>query len=251
MSRIVNLSTVYRRLPRDERALAAAADGFSRVETWWEFPSAAPAQEDVDSFLAAIEAAGVELVAINSHGGDRATGERGLASLPDRREEFELSIAAIAEMNRRTGARLFNVAAGNLVADRWSREEQLSVAAERYAWACAQVAPFGGTILIEALSADGNPEYPFRTGGEVVSFIEQRAPAMANLGLLYDTFHLASGGVDLVSAIDELAPRIRHVQLADFPGRGAPGTGDIDFEAVQTALDHAGYAGGVSLEYMG
>lgn len=251
MSRIVNLSTVYRGLPRDERAAAAAADGFTRVESWWDFSSAAPGKDEIDGFLTSLDAAGVELVAINSHGGDRDAGERGLASRPDRQEEFAQSIAGIVEMNRRTGARHFNVAAGNLDADRWSREEQMSTAAERYTWACAQVDAFGGTILIEPLSLDGNPDYAFRTGHDVVSFIATHLPDVRNIGLLLDTFHLAAGGVDLVGAIDELGPHIRHVQFADFPGRGAPGTGDVDFAALSNALDRVGYTGDISLEYLG
>jgi hydroxypyruvate isomerase len=251
MTAVVNLSTVFRGLERDERAAAAAAAGYERAESWWEFPTATPAADDMARFVDAIRVAGLELVAVNAHGGDRDAGERGLAALPDRHEEFVQSIEGIVAMHRELGPRLFNVTFGNLDEERWTRDEQLAVAAERYAWACALVAPFGGTLLIEPLTRDGNAAYPFRTGHDIAAFLDEFLPDVPNVGVLFDTFHLASNGVDLVRAIDELGPRIRHVQFADFPGRGLPGTGGLDFDAIERGLDAAGYTGDRALEYLG
>ncbi|MFC0674395.1 TIM barrel protein [Brachybacterium hainanense] len=250
MSRVVNLSTVFRGLPRDERPAAAAAAGWTRVESWWEFASATPDQDDLARFLSAIEEAGVELVAINAHGGDRDAGERGLAGLLGREEEFRASIEGIASVHARTGARSFNVTIGN-VSPQVDREQLLALAAARYRWACERVRSFGGTLLLEPLTADGNPDYPFRTGYDVAEFLEERLAGVPNIGLLLDTYHLASNGVDPAAAARDLAPIIRHVQFADAPGRGAPGTGDIDFPAVERALAEAGYTGDIAHEHLG
>lgn len=250
MTRVVNLSTVFRGLPRDERPAAAAAAGWTRVESWWEFASAAPARDDLERFLAAVEDAGVELVAVNAHGGDRESGERGLAGLPGRGDEFRASIEGIAGVHERTGAALFNVTIGN-ASPRVGRDALFAVAAERYRWACERVLPFGGTLLLEPLAASGNPDYPFRTGYDVAEFLGTHLADVPNIGLLFDTYHLASNGVDPVSAAADLAPVIRHVQFADVPGRGAPGTGDIDFASVERALDAADYAGDIALEHLG
>ncbi|WP_306231302.1 TIM barrel protein [Agrococcus beijingensis] len=251
MKPAVNLSTVFRGLERDARPAAAAAAGFTRVESWWEFSSATPAPEDVARFVDALRAAGLELVAINAHGGDREAGERGMAALPDREQEFDQSIEAVAEVHRQLGPRLFNVTFGNLRSDRWTRDEQLASAAERYAAACERVATFGGTLLIEPLTRDGNPDYPMRTAQDAADFLDAFLPDVPNIGVLFDTFHLAANGVELERAIDELGPRIRHVQFADFPGRGRPGTGAIDFDALEERLDRVGYTGEISLEYLG
>lgn len=249
MSYIGNLSTLYASLPRDERPAAAARDGFERVESWWDFDTATPDPAELEGFLRAIEAAGVRLVAINAHGGDRAAGERGLACLPDRQEEFEASIRGVVEVARRTGARFFNVTAGQIDSDA-DRSAQLALAAERYRWAAREVAAIGGTILIEALAAQGNPRYPFRTGSDVVSFLDEHLADVANIGFLFDTFHLAANGVDVVHSAGALAGRVKHVQFADFPGRGKPGTGSLDFDAITEQLEDGGYAGAVSLEYL-
>jgi hydroxypyruvate isomerase len=44
-------------------------------------------------------------------------------------------------------------------------------------------------------------------------------------------------------------PVIAHVQLADAPGRGEPGTGEIRFAYVLKELEALGYSGYVGLEY--
>ena len=56
-------------------------------------------------------------------------------------------------------------------------------------------------------------------------------------------------GTDPVTAIRRYAPQVRHVQFADLPGRGRPGTGALDFAAIEQALLDVGYDGFVGLEY--
>lgn len=248
---VANLSTIFRSLPLNERAAAAAAAGFTRVESWWDFDSATPPEEELGAFLDSVSDAGLELVAMNSHGGDRAAGERGMACLPDRVEEFRASIESVAAVAAHTGARKFNVTFGQLDETRWSREEQIATARSNYEWAANRVAEFGGTILIEALIADGNGGYPFHTGYDVVEFLEQELAGVENVGFLYDTFHLASNGVDVHEAFADLVHRIRHVQFADVPGRGAPGTGGLDFDRLLAEIDESAYSGDISLEYLG
>ena len=40
-----------------------------------------------------------------------------------------------------------------------------------------------------------------------------------------------------------------HVQIADAPGRGEPGSGRLDLDRYLSALEDHGYRGWVSLEY--
>ena len=61
-----------------------------------------------------------------------------------------------------------------------------------------------------------------------------------------DTFVEAVGevGVQLV-----LLNFVAHVQIADVPDRGAPGTGTLDYEALFRQLAAQGYAGWIGCEY--
>ena len=54
---------------------------------------------------------------------------------------------------------------------------------------------------------------------------------------------------NLVAKLREHIDRIGHVQIADSPGRGEPGTGEIHYPYVLGALEELGYDGYVGLEY--
>lgn len=56
-------------------------------------------------------------------------------------------------------------------------------------------------------------------------------------------------GEDLGQVITAYADKTGHVQIADNPGRGAPGTGSLPLEQLLDELTKAGYDGWVGLEY--
>jgi len=103
-------------------------------------------------------------------------------------------------------------------------------------------------VLIEPVS--GPKPYPLRTARDAVGVVERaRAAGAANVGFLCDLYHLASNGDDLDAAIAAHTGVTAHVQIADAPGRGAPGSGDLALGRYLVALEAGGYRGWVSLEY--
>jgi hydroxypyruvate isomerase len=56
-------------------------------------------------------------------------------------------------------------------------------------------------------------------------------------------------GEDLAGVLAAYRDRIGHVQIADVPGRGAPGTGSVAFGTLLGQLAGLGYRGRVGLEY--
>jgi hydroxypyruvate isomerase len=71
-----------------------------------------------------------------------------------------------------------------------------------------------------------------------------------NVGFLADLYHLAKMGEDVADVLSRHRESILHVQVADSPGRGAPGTGTLDFEPLLRQLSVQGYGGWVGLEYL-
>ena len=71
-----------------------------------------------------------------------------------------------------------------------------------------------------------------------------------NVGLLCDLFHLANNGDDIDAALAAYGGRIAHVQIADYPGRGEPGSGTLDLDRYLNTIQGGGYSGHVSLEYV-
>jgi hydroxypyruvate isomerase len=250
-SYVANISLLFAEVPYNERPRAAKAAGFDLVESWWPFPVPVPEQHEIDDFVDSFSEAGVELVALNFFTGDMPAGERGIACRPDRLHELEANLPVMVEIAQRTGCRRFNLLYGQLDA-RWTPDEQAAAAVQAYIRASDAVAPFGGTVLIEPLANGLNGDYPLLTPDDVFAVIAAATEAAGRelpLRLLFDTFHLGSNGVDIVEAGSRLAPRVGHVQLADAPGRGEPGSGELDIAGALAALYDGGYRGLVAGEY--
>jgi len=244
----VNCSIVFTEVPVLERPAAAAAAGFGAVEFWWPFPVATPADRDVDRFAAAVGEAGVQLAGLNFFAGDMPGGDRGLVSWPARAAEFRDNIEVTVGLGERLGCRAFNALYGNRV-DGVSPAEQDDLAVENLALAARAAARVGGIVLVEPVS--GAERYPLLTAADAVAVIDRvRAGTGAdNLRLLADLYHLSVNGDDVASAIKTHAGVTGHVQIADAPGRGEPGTGTLPLQQWLGDLERAGYAGWVGLEY--
>jgi hydroxypyruvate isomerase len=243
-----NVSILFPDRPVEAGLRAAARAGFDAVESWWPFPAAVPGDAEVDAFVTAVQDAGVRLVQLNFPAGDMGAGDRGLLSLPGRSAEFRDGVAVAVGIAERLGCRLFNAVYGNRV-DGLDPEAQDDLAVDNLAHAGRAAGRIGGRLLVEPLS--GAPRYPLRTAADAVAVIDRvaRATGVTDLGLLCDVYHLAVNGDDVEAVIDTLTPRVAHVQVADAPGRGAPGTGTLPLERWLDRLAAAGYRGWVSLEY--
>jgi hydroxypyruvate isomerase len=243
-----NVSMLFTELPYLDRFAAAGRLGFTQVESWWPFTSPAPTSAEVDVVVNAVTAAGVSLSALNFFGGDIAGGERGIASRPDRQGELAANIEAVVGIAERTECRLFNLLYGQLD-DRWSADEQARTAVASIRAAADAVGPLGGTVLLEPLTKGLNGRYPLLTADDVVALLDGPLKDLDNVSLLFDTFHLGSNGVDLVATASTLGAGIAHVQVADSPGRGEPGSGALPIDVTLDALLAAGYGGVVACEY--
>jgi hydroxypyruvate isomerase len=242
-SHALNCSIAFPGVPVFERAGAAASAGFSAVEFWWPFSSAAPAEREVADFAESIEDAGVELIGLNFAAGDMPAGDRGLVSWPGREQEFRDSVAVAIGLGERLGTRIFNALYGNRIEAVAGQDD---LAAENLAHAAKEAERIGATVVLEPLS--GADRYPIRTAADVIAVLDRvGAP---NLGLLADLYHLAVNGEDLDAVITRYADRIAHVQLADVPGRHEPGTGELDFPHLLELLRVNGYSGRTALEFV-
>jgi hydroxypyruvate isomerase len=256
----VNCSILFTELPLLERPAAAKAAGFDGVEFWWPWDERpVPTDKEADAFIAAIGDAGVELVSLNFLTGDMAAGERGLLSVPRASGAFRRNIEACTELAARAGCTLLNAPYGNRLdpADARLTAEQDDLAIENLTLAsqAAAAASPVATILIEPINSVDVPRYPVDTPARALALIDrwekaQVAGHAANLALLADLYHLAMMGEDLSATLARHGGKIGHVQVADVPGRGAPGTGTMDFEPLFAQLAGQGYAGHVGLEYV-
>jgi hydroxypyruvate isomerase len=235
-----NVSILFKEAPFLDRFERAAAAGFAAVEFWW------PTGEALADVEAAIRGAGLQVALYNFDAGEMAAGDRGLLSDPDRAQQFRENVPVALELARRIGCRRLNALVG-LERSPGERAAQLDRAAENVRFAADQAAPLGVDITIEAINTFENGPYLVPTTRAAAAFIDR--VERPNVRLQYDAYHMQRMEGNLVATIEQFMPRIAHVQVADSPGRGEPGTGEINYRFVLDAIEALGYGGWVGLEY--
>lgn len=237
-----HISWLFAELPYAERVGAARRAGFSAIESAWPAESGG----DGDALARAVAEHGVDVVLLNAAGGDVAAGERGFVNDSSRREEADAAFAAAVELARRVGAPSVNLHVGRALPDVPEARQRAAVVAALRAF--ARVAAGDGLrLLLEPVNAIESPGFLAPTPDAAVALIEETGAD--ELGLLLDIYHVARAGDDPLAAIARHGERIAHVQVSDWPGRGAPGSGSLDFDAILDALAASGYRGAVGLEY--
>ena len=248
LSYLANCSIMFTEHPLLRRPAAAKAAGFDAIEFWWPWPDQpVPADTDADAFVRAVLEAGVRLVGLNFFAGDLAGPDCGTLSIPARAGQFRDSVDVAVGIGGQLGVSAFNALYGNRVADASPREQD-ELAADSIGRAAGAAARIGATVLIEPVS--GPKPYPLRTADDAVAVVTAaRTAGHQNVGFLCDLFHLANNGDDVDAAIAKHAGVTSHVQIADWPGRGEPGSGRLDLDRYLADLAGRGYAGWVGLEY--
>ncbi|HUO69760.1 MAG TPA: TIM barrel protein [Solirubrobacteraceae bacterium] len=236
-----NLSLLFGEVPFLERFERAARAGFEAVEFWW------PAGEDLAAVEAAIRDSGVAVVLFNFDAGDMTAGDRGLLSDPQRQARFAENLPVALDLASRIGCTQLNALLG-LELPGHTREEQLALATQNLRWAAQEAAAIGAKVLVEALNTFENGPYLISHTADAAALLDRvGAP---NVALQYDVYHMQRMEGNLSDTIRRFAQRIAHVQIADAPGRGEPGTGEINFAYVLGVLAELGYSGHVGLEYI-
>jgi hydroxypyruvate isomerase len=241
-----NISLMYGEADFADRPALARDDGFTAVECWWPFPGPTPSAAELHRFLDGLARADLTLTALNFFAGDMAAGDRGILSDPGADEAFAANLDALVEIARETGCCTFNALYGHRL-PRYSPREQDAVAIDRLRVAADRLAPFGGVIVLESLTHGQNGPYPLVTLDDSI-----RAAASAGrdgVKVLFDVFHLHNNGADMSAELRARAPHVGHIQIADSPGRGRPGTGAIDFVGFYDAVEAVGYDGWIGCEY--
>jgi hydroxypyruvate isomerase len=236
-----NISMLFRERPLLERFAAARRAGFAAVEI--QFPYEAPLAD----LVRARDDAGVSVDLINLPAGDFATGVRGIAGLPDPRyaEEFKRAFALGRDYARSLGAAKVNVLAG-LLPGGARREDCLAQLIENLRHAARALAADGVRVLVEAINCHDVPGFLLNLTGDALAVAEAAGP---DIGVQADLYHMSRMGEDVPAALVRLGRRLGHIQFADVPGRGEPGSGALDWTALFAAVDRAGYAGWSAAEY--
>lgn len=238
-----NLSWLFNEVAFLDRFGAAAAAGFRAVEFAYPYAFAPDALAD------RVRAHNLEVVLFNAPPGDHAAGERGLASIPGRDDEFAASIAIALRYAAALDCTRLHVMAGVLPADADAaeRDRRRRLYIHRLRHACAEAAQRGVTVLIEPLNAQDAPHYLLSSQAEAHAIREEvGAP---NLLVQFDLYHAQRGEGELSEQLRRHLPHVGHIQIAGVPGRHEPDVGEIHYPWLFRLLDDLRYEGWVGCEY--
>lgn len=237
-----NISMLFAERDWLDRPAAAAAAGFGAVEI--QFPYDRPAED----WQRAIETAGLAVSVINIPVGDLLDGGPGLAATPGRQAEFRRAVETAREVAAALRPRNVNVLAGTPELHGFGRQRCLAVLSENLRVAADMMGGIGIGAVVEAVNTVDRPGFLLSTSAQALEAIDRAGHP--NLSLEHDLYHMAIMEGRLIPRLEEILPRIGHIQFADTPGRHEPGTGTVDWPAVFAALDRLGYDGWAAAEYV-
>ncbi len=235
-----NLSMLFTELPFMQRFAAARAAGFDAVE--YLLPYAYPQEE----LAAQLQSHGLQQVLHNLPAGNWDAGERGIACIPGREEEFRAGVAQAVAYATALHCPQVNCLAGKLPEGVTPGQAHDTLVANlRYAAAALKDA--GIRLLLEPINPFDIPGFFVTRTGQALAIMD--AAGSDNLYLQYDIYHAQRTEGELAATIERHLPRIAHIQLADNPGRHEPGTGEINWPWLLARIDTLGWRGHVGCEY--
>lgn len=235
-----NLSYLFQDEPFLDRFQAAASQGFQAVEFQFPYDHSAAA------VAAAARDSGLQVVLFNAPPGNWDAGERGLASLPERRQDFRAAMARAFDYAVAYNCPRIHVVAG-VEKNGMDRRAMEACYMDNLAWAAEQASGFGLMLLIEPINRRDVPGFflhDFDYAERILAEID--AP---NLRLQFDIYHAQIVHGDIAKRLERQMPWIGHIQIANPPDRHEPGAGEIDYHFIFGKLDSLGYDGWVGCEY--
>lgn len=235
-----NLTMLFTELPFMQRFEAAAQAGFEAVEYLFPYPF------DKHELAAALKANGLVQVLHNLPAGDWDAGERGIACHPDRVAEFREGVGRAIDYAAALGCPQLNCLVGKLPAGA-TRQDVQPTLVENLRFAARELEKAGLKLLVEPINTFDIPGFFLNRTDQALALLD--AVGSDNLRIQYDIYHAQRMEGELANTLATHLARIGHIQLADNPGRGEPGTGEIHYPWLFQHIDAIGYTGWIGCEY--
>lgn len=235
-----NLSMLFTEYDFLERFDKAALSGFRGVEFMF------PYDNDIEVLKRKLRDNNLEHTLHNLPAGDWAAGERGIACIPGREEEFRDGVAAAIRYARALGNKKINCLVGKTLSG-FSATEIHDTLVENLRYAANMLAKEGILLLIEPINHFDMPGFHLTGTQQALALIKDIASD--NIKIQYDIYHMQRMEGELTQTMTAWADKIGHLQIADNPRRGEPGTGEINYDFIFNVIKQSDYDGWVGCEY--
>lgn len=237
-----NLTTLYQERDLLDRCAAAARDGFRAVELQSPYAHT-PAQ-----WRERLQRHDLELVLMNAPVGDIKRGDKGLACLPGREEEFRAGLEQALEYAVSLMCPRLHVMAGAPASDldpALVRQTYI----DNLVYAARLAAAVDIEVMLEPINTRDVPGYYLNYQADAHAIAE--ATGASNIKVQMDLYHCQIVEGDVSMRLRHYIPkgRVGHVQIAGVPLRQEPDQGELNYPYLFHLLDELGYSGYVGCEY--
>ncbi len=234
-----NLTFQFQDIPFLDRFAAAAAAGYRAVEFMF------PYEHAPEIIAERLKTSQLENALFNLPAGDWAGGDRGIAAVPGREDEFRKGVATAISYARVLGTPRVHAMCG-LVPAGSSREACKATYIANLRYAAEQLAAAGVVLVIEPINTRDMPGYFLNTQAEAAEFCAAVGP---NLKMQMDCYHMQVTEGDIATKLKKYAALCEHIQIAGVPERNEPDTGEVNYTYLFKLLDDIGYKGWIGCEY--
>ncbi len=236
-----NLSMLFQEVPFLQRFAAARAAGFRGVEFLF------PYQWEPHELQTSLVENGLEQVLFNMPPGNWDAGDRGLACLPTRQQEFRDGVIEAIKYAQAMGTPRLHCMAG-IAPQGADRAELLETFVGNLKFAAGECAKFGLVLMVEPINPYDVPGYFLNTSSQALEVMS--AVAAENLRLQYDIYHMHRMGDDMPAVISKTIHQIGHFQIAGHPGRHEPDNGEVPYQEVLETIGRLDFSGWIGCEYL-
>jgi 2-dehydrotetronate isomerase len=241
-----NLSMLYPELAFMDRFEAAARDGFEAVEYLF------PYEHDAAELAARLRAHGLQQVLFNAPPGNWDAGERGVACLPGREQEFRDGVTRALKYAEVLRCPRVHVMAG-LLPEGQERSALRSTYVDNLRWAAREAAKQGVKVLIEPINTRDIPRFFVNRQDNAHGLLAEIGESNAQVQM--DLYHCQVVEGDVAMKIRQYLPtgRVGHFQIAGVPQRHEPDLGEMNYPFLFSVIDEVaascGWQGWVGCEY--
>ncbi|MBR9791489.1 MAG: TIM barrel protein [Gammaproteobacteria bacterium] len=217
----------------EDRIAAAAAAGITHVEIF------SLEGRDIDSVAEALKTHNVTLHSM-------LVDPRIMLVLKDTHEKFLATLKDTAEQAVKLGCKHLVCGSGT-GAPFLPRAISLDVVCEAIDKAADIAEEMGLTLLLEAVNTRVDHPGVFFSHTSDTYYIANKLNR-PSVKLLYDLYHSVAEHENVADTLTTIKDHIGHIQLADYPGRGEPGAGTLDWPTLLGQISDTGYTGPLGVE---
>lgn len=235
-----NLSFLFNELPFEKRFNAASEMGFKAVEFLF------PYNYKIEHIKNWLKEANIKLILFNSYPGLLEKGERGIASLVGRENEFKEKFNMAINYAVQLSCPFIHIMPG--IDPRHSNIKISRDVFKKNLFYAANICSQNNIIaLIEPINNRDIPFYHLNYVEDAISIIKELDHPALKLQL--DLYHAQIMSGDLTHIINNSIKYTKHIQIASPPYRHEPDKGEINYSFIFDMIEKLKYQGHIGCEY--